>query len=130
VALADISALEGKFDHEYLIKYKNMSHMHVQWLSASEIGTYDPVSRILPPCPYSVLYCYTNTPRRLSHNSTIAHTNTHPMPPTQSHHLRMTHTTHHTEAMNFKSKQALNRYLGKLDRGDAGVPEDGEIEAS
>ena len=38
--------------------------------------------------------------------------------------------THHTEAMNFKSKQALNRYLGKLDRGDAGVPEDGEIEAS
>jgi hypothetical protein len=42
----------------------------------------------------------------------------------------MTHTTHHTEAMNFKSKQALNRYLGKLDRGDAGVPEDGEIEAS
>jgi hypothetical protein len=44
VALADISALEGKFDHEYLIKYKNMSHMHVQWLSASEIGTYGPSS--------------------------------------------------------------------------------------
>ena len=43
VALADISALEGKFDHEYLIKYKNMSHMHVQWLSASEIGKFKSV---------------------------------------------------------------------------------------
>lgn len=44
VALADISALEGKFDHEYLIKYKNMSHMHVQWLSASEIGKFKSVN--------------------------------------------------------------------------------------
>ena len=57
MALADISALEGKFDHEYLIKYKNMSHMHVQWLSASEIGTYGPSSYyyLIPPDPYTAL---------------------------------------------------------------------------
>jgi hypothetical protein len=30
--------------------------------------------------------------------------------------------------MNLKSKQALNRYLSKIDRGDPGVPEDGEID--
>ena len=40
------------------------------------------------------------------------------------------HMDNNVEVMNFKSKQALNRYLGKLDRGDPGVPEDGEIEAS
>ena len=32
------------------------------------------------------------------------------------------------EAMNPKAKQALHRYLSKLDRGDPGTPEDGEIE--
>jgi hypothetical protein len=33
-----MSALDAKYDHEYLIKYKNMSYLHVQRLSAAEIG--------------------------------------------------------------------------------------------
>lgn len=39
VSLADVSAIDAKFDHEYLVKYKNLSYLHVQWLSATEIGT-------------------------------------------------------------------------------------------
>ena len=31
------SATEEKYDHEYLIKYKDMSYRHCQWLTASEI---------------------------------------------------------------------------------------------
>ena len=38
LALADMSALEAKFHHEYLVKYKNLSYLHVTWLSATEIG--------------------------------------------------------------------------------------------
>lgn len=33
------------------------------------------------------------------------------------------------DAMNSKSKQTLQRYLSKLDRGDPGVPEEVEIDA-
>lgn len=71
LSLADMSALDGKYDHEYLVKYRSMSHLHVQWLSAAEIDT-----------------------------------------------------------MNLKAKQALNRYLGNLDRGNPGTPEDGDVDPS
>jgi hypothetical protein len=30
--------MESKFDYDYLVKYKTMSYLHVQWLSAHEIG--------------------------------------------------------------------------------------------
>jgi hypothetical protein len=40
VALNDMSAMESKYDHEYLIKFKSMSYLHVQWLNAAEVGTY------------------------------------------------------------------------------------------
>ena len=33
-----MSATDAKYEHEYLIKYKSMSYLHVQWLSAAEIG--------------------------------------------------------------------------------------------
>ena len=32
------SALESKYDYEYLLKYKTLSYMHVQWITANEIG--------------------------------------------------------------------------------------------
>ena len=32
--------MDAKYDYEYLIKYKNLSYLHVQWLSANDIGTY------------------------------------------------------------------------------------------
>jgi hypothetical protein len=32
-----MSAVEAKYDYEYLIKYKNLSYLHVQWLSAIDI---------------------------------------------------------------------------------------------
>ena len=32
------SAVESKFDYEYLVKFKSMSYIHVQWLSAHDIG--------------------------------------------------------------------------------------------
>lgn len=38
VALADMTAMEAKYEYEYLIKYKNLSYLHVQWLSTSDIG--------------------------------------------------------------------------------------------
>ena len=69
LTLADMSAMDGKYDHEYLIKYKSMSYLHVAWLSAAEI-----------------------------------------------------------EAMNLKAKQALNRYLANLDRGNPGTPEDADMD--
>ena len=69
LTLADMSAMDGKYDHEYLIKYKTMSYLHVQWLTAAEI-----------------------------------------------------------EAMNLKAKQALNRYLANLDRGNPGTPEDADMD--
>jgi hypothetical protein len=33
-----------------------------------------------------------------------------------------------SEAMGTKSKNVLNRYLQKIDKGESGVPEDGEID--
>lgn len=38
--LSDLSALDAKYDHEYLIKYKNLSYLHVQWLTAADIGKF------------------------------------------------------------------------------------------
>ena len=32
------SATDAKFEHEYLVKFKTMSYVHVQWLTAQEIG--------------------------------------------------------------------------------------------
>lgn len=32
------SAMDAKFEHEYLVKFKTMSYVHVQWLTAQEIG--------------------------------------------------------------------------------------------
>ena len=40
VALMDLSAVDAKFDYEYLLKYKNLSYLHVQWCTANEIGKY------------------------------------------------------------------------------------------
>ena len=34
-----MTALDAKYEYEYLIKYKNLSYLHIQWLSGSEIGT-------------------------------------------------------------------------------------------
>lgn len=34
-----LSATEAKYDYEYLVKYKQMSFLHVQWLSAHEIDS-------------------------------------------------------------------------------------------
>ena len=36
--LADMSAMDAKYEYEYLIKYKSLSYLHVQWLSANDIG--------------------------------------------------------------------------------------------
>eukprot|EP00600_Ochromonadales_sp_CCMP1393_P011503 CAMPEP_0175016770 /NCGR_PEP_ID=MMETSP0005-20121125/12007_1 /TAXON_ID=420556 /ORGANISM="Ochromonas sp., Strain CCMP1393" /LENGTH=242 /DNA_ID=CAMNT_0016274071 /DNA_START=33 /DNA_END=759 /DNA_ORIENTATION=+ len=66
--LSNMTAMDAKYEYEYLIKYKNLSYLHVQWLNGSEI-----------------------------------------------------------EAMNKKSKNALNRYLVRVDRGEA---EEEEIEPS
>ena len=38
--LAEMTANEAKFDYDYMVKYKNMSYQHVQWLSANDIGIY------------------------------------------------------------------------------------------
>jgi hypothetical protein len=38
IHLTDMSAMDAKFEYEYLIKYKNLSYLHLQWLSATEIG--------------------------------------------------------------------------------------------
>ena len=69
-SLVGMSAADAKYEYEYLIKYKQLSYLHVQWLTAQEI-----------------------------------------------------------EAMNSRSKQLLVRYMNKLDRGEPGVPEDGDIDA-
>ena len=34
-----LSAMETKYDYEYLVKYKTLSYLHVQWLTAHEIDT-------------------------------------------------------------------------------------------
>ena len=33
-----MSATEARFDYEYLLKYRNLSYLHVEWLTANEIG--------------------------------------------------------------------------------------------
>jgi hypothetical protein len=39
VSLSDMTAIDSKFEHEYLIKFKGLSYLHVQWLNAHEVGT-------------------------------------------------------------------------------------------
>ena len=34
----DISIIQNKYNFEYLVKYKNLSYLHVQWLTVHEIG--------------------------------------------------------------------------------------------
>lgn len=38
-----MTALDAKYEYEYLIKYKNMSYLHTQWLSGNEIGMFLPM---------------------------------------------------------------------------------------
>lgn len=38
-SLNDMTAIDAKYDYEYLVKYKNLSYLHVQWLTANEIGS-------------------------------------------------------------------------------------------
>lgn len=37
-AVSNMTALDAKYEYEYLIKYKNLSYLHIQWLSGNEIG--------------------------------------------------------------------------------------------
>jgi hypothetical protein len=48
------SATDSKFEHEYLVKFKTMSYVHVQWLTAQEIGMkYERrCAACLPACIY------------------------------------------------------------------------------
>lgn len=40
--LSLLSAMDAKYEHEYLIKYKSMSYRHAQWLSLTEIEAMSP----------------------------------------------------------------------------------------
>jgi hypothetical protein len=40
-----VTALDAKYEYEYLVKYKNMSYLHIQWLSGAEIGEFGFVLR-------------------------------------------------------------------------------------
>lgn len=35
-----MTAMDAKYEYEYLVKYKNLSYLHIQWLSGAEIGTF------------------------------------------------------------------------------------------
>jgi hypothetical protein len=35
-----MTAMDSKYDYEYLIKFKNLSFLHVQWLTAQDIGMF------------------------------------------------------------------------------------------
>ena len=37
-AVSNMTALDAKYEYEYLVKYKNLSYLHIQWLSGAEIG--------------------------------------------------------------------------------------------
>jgi hypothetical protein len=39
-----MTALDAKYEYEYLLKYKNLSYLHVQWVSGGEIGKLTPVA--------------------------------------------------------------------------------------
>ena len=43
--------MDAKFEHEYFVKFKTMSYVHVQWLTAQEIGKH---AYALPFSPCSV----------------------------------------------------------------------------
>ena len=30
--------MDAKYEYDYLVKYKNMSYLHIQWISGTEIG--------------------------------------------------------------------------------------------
>ncbi len=38
VSLVDMTAIDAKYEYEYLVKFKCMSYKKVQWLSATDIG--------------------------------------------------------------------------------------------
>ena len=98
-----MTANEAKFDYDYMVKYKNMSYQHVQWLSANDIGMY--IRLLLLLYTYVTIYNeYTRT----------------------SIHLYMCCIC--IDAMSNKSKQTLLRYLNKLDKGDPTAPEETEID--
>jgi len=42
---SQLCASDAKFDYEYLIKFKGMSYVHVQWLSATDIEAMNPASK-------------------------------------------------------------------------------------
>lgn len=33
-----MTAMESRYEYEYLVKFKSMSYLHVKWLSANDIG--------------------------------------------------------------------------------------------
>ena len=35
-----MTAMDAKYEYDYLVKYKNMSYLHIQWISGTEIGKY------------------------------------------------------------------------------------------
>jgi hypothetical protein len=37
-AVSNMTSLDAKYEYEYLVKYKNLSYLHIQWLSGAEIG--------------------------------------------------------------------------------------------
>lgn len=45
VSLADMTAMDAKYEYEYLIKFKGLSYLRVQWLSATDIETMNTRSR-------------------------------------------------------------------------------------
>ena len=38
VSLADMTAFDSKYEYEYLVKFKGLSYLKVQWLTATDIG--------------------------------------------------------------------------------------------
>ena len=54
LAITEMKASDAKFEFEYLVKFKNMSYMHVQWLSAADIGNYNYIRYSEYVCMYDI----------------------------------------------------------------------------
>ncbi len=93
-AVSNMTAMDAKYEYEYLIKYKNLSYLHIQWLSGSELGTLH-LQLFFPSASDNLIVYY------------------------------MFFSSLLTEAMNQKSKAALNRYLTRVDKGE---PQEEDIE--
>jgi hypothetical protein len=100
LSLADMSAMDGKYDHDYLVKVRNFAYMHACGGRAPR-----PPPHMLSPLPLRA--------RSLRHGQYkgMSYLHVQWLPAAE------------IEAMNVKAKQTLNRYLSKLDRGDPGTPE-------